>query len=55
MCSPNPNNASKNTKYITTCDDQTPPMPARKKNLSQNVFIIPIHAREDAKRKTDNV
>ena len=35
-CWPNPSLVSKDTKCITTCDDQTPPMPARTIDASQN-------------------
>ena len=48
MCWPNLSHASKETKCISTCADQTPPMPAKKQNLSQYKFKInPFLANED--------
>ena len=51
LCWPNPSHASEeikcisnyvDTKFISTCVDQTPPMPARPLNVSQHVLTKPL-------------
>jgi hypothetical protein len=39
MCWPNPSHASEDVKSISTCVDETPPIPARTPNASQLVLI----------------
>ena len=43
MCWPNLSNDSEDTKYISSCVDQTPLMPARSQNVSQHLLtkILP--------------
>ena len=46
---PNRFHPTEDTKCISTCIDQTPPMPARTQNTSQHVLTKPSHDREDTK------
>jgi hypothetical protein len=49
MCSLNPCNDSRYTKCISTCVEQTPPMPSRTQNVFKLVLTNPFHESEDKK------
>jgi hypothetical protein len=42
LCSTYISHAWEDTKYISTCVEQTPPMPARNQNVTQDVFTKPL-------------